>query len=398
MAPIRRRPRARDASENEDDDQPALWMVQTAQPSEHAEDAMGLQRPEDKEPDADLAGAGDSVSDLEALRLVTTPGIAREAFVSDDAPPPRSATAAAGPGSCIGLAYPEWDYTTGAYRERAAIIRLVDTPPGRAQWVDMVLLRHRATLLRVRRRFESLRSRRCVQHGQVEGEDLDIEAYVGAYGDRRARLPRGDGIYLAYRPARRDFALLLLIDVSGSTEAWCGGTHRIIDVEKEALMIVSAALQALGARFAIQAFSGHGPGQVRIAEVKLFQDAFDRARAQRIAALEPDAFTRLGAALRHATASLVREPAHRRLVLLLSDGKPNDCDRYEGRYGFEDARQALAEARLQGIAPFCVTVDEQASQNLASLFGPGNYSVVNRPEHLASALLQWLRMVTVTVG
>ena len=90
--------------------------------------------------------------------------------------------------------------------------------------------------------------------------------------------------------------------------------------------------------------------------------------------------------------------AHRRLILLLSDGKPNDCDRYEGRYGFEDARQALAEARLQGVAPFCVTVDHHASQHLAALFGPGNYSVASTPQQLASALLEWVRSVTVALG
>jgi nitric oxide reductase NorD protein len=261
-----------------------------------------------------------------------------------------------------------------------------------------VLARHRPTLTRVRRRFEALRSRRSVQYGQAEGEEVDLQAFVAAYGDRKARLPRADRLYVAYRPARRDFALLLLTDVSGSTEAWCGGTHRIIDLEKEALVVVATALQALRVRFAIQSFSGYGPREVRVGELKRFEEPFDREAAHRIAALEPDEFTRVGAALRHATATLRREPAHRRLLLLLSDGKPNDCDRYEGRYGFEDARQALAEARLQGVAPFCVTVDHHASQHLAALFGPGNYSVVSTPQQLASALLEWVRSVTVALG
>jgi nitric oxide reductase NorD protein len=101
--------------------------------------------------------------------------------------------------------------------------------------------------------------------------------------------------------------------------------------------------------------------------------------------------------VRHATATLMREPAHRRLLLLLSDGKPNDCDRYEGRHGVADVRQALAEARLQGVAPFCVTIDRTASRHLAITFGAGNFNVVREPADLPRALLDWLRVITVAL-
>ena len=124
---------------------------------------------------------------------------------------------------------------------------------------------------------------------------------------------------------------------------------------------------------------------------------YERSVARRIAGLEPDEYTRAGAALRHATAALMREPAHRRLLLLLSDGKPNDCDQYEGRYGIEDVRQALAEARLQGIAPFCVTVDRAASRQLTMTFGAGNFTVVREPAELSRALLAWLRAVAMAL-
>jgi nitric oxide reductase NorD protein len=397
---VSRRPRARAASEDEDDPNDiGPWMIQTTQPHEHAEDAMGLQRPVDKEPEADLQGAGESIAELESLKLVTTPGSVREHFVGDDELGVRGARADSKPQLVPGaLAYPEWDYTRKGYVERAAIVRTVATQPGPSPWVDAVLARHRATLAHVRRRFEALRSRRSVYYGQPDGDDIDLQAFVTAYGDRRARLPRTERLFVSYRPARRDFSLLLLADVSGSTEAWCGGTQRIIDLEKEALIVLATALQALRVRFAIQSFSGYGPRDVRVGGLKRFDETFDRSVAQRVAALEPDEFTRVGAALRHATASLRHEPAYRRLLLLLSDGKPNDCDRYEGRYGFEDARQALAEARLQGIAPFCVTVDHQAARHLAALFGPGNFSVVNSPQQLAAALLEWLRTVTVALA
>jgi len=397
---IARRPRSRRAAEDEDDEQTGVWMIQTNQPSEHAEDAMGLQRPVDKQPDEDIQGAGESVSDLEELRLVSTPGSSRELFAGEDELPVRGARVASpnAAGSAHALAYPEWDYTIAAYRDRAATVRIQEAPQGAAKWVEDVLARHRSTLTGVRRRFEALRSRRSLQFAQSEGDEIDLAAYVSAYGDLRARLPKAEALYLAHRPARRDFSLLVLIDVSASTESWCGGAHRIIDLEKEALVIVSTALEALRVRFAVQAFSGYGPGDVRVRELKAFHERPGPGLTRRVAALEPDEYTRAGAALRHATATLMREPAHRRLLLLLSDGKPNDCDRYEGRYGVEDTRQALAEARLQGIAPFCLTVDRAGSRYLPFLFGTGHYTIVTHPEHMARALVEWLRTVTAAMA
>lgn len=112
---------------------------------------------------------------------------------------------------------------------------------------------------------------------------------------------------------------------------------------------------------------------------------------RRIAGLEHDRFTRMGAALRHATASLAREQAHHRLLLLLTDGKPNDVDLYEGRYGIEDTRQAVAEARLLGLHPFCLTVDREAPAYLPRLFGPGSYAVLRRAHTLPQALIDVVR-------
>lgn len=397
--PMTRRPRARRAQDDEDDDGAGLWMIQPSAPNEHVEDAMGLQRPVDKQPDADLAGTAESIADLEALRLVSTPGSTREILTADDESIVRAAAAVPPAPSQAGrLAYPEWDYTVGAYNERAAVVRVIDAHQGPDAWVDGTIRRHRPTLARVRRRFEALRARRSVQHAQPEGDDLDLNAFVGSHADRRARLPRNERVYLTSRPARRDFAVLLLIDVSASTESWCGGAHRIIDLEKEALVIVAAALDALRVPFAIQAFSGCGPGDVRVRDVKRFDERYGRDIGRRIGALEPDEYTRTGAALRHAAATFMRQPAYRRLMLLVSDGKPNDCDRYEGRYGVEDARQALAEARLQRIAPYCVTVERHASRHLAPLFGAGNYTVVSAPEQLSAALLDWLRTVSVALA
>jgi nitric oxide reductase NorD protein len=186
-------------------------------------------------------------------------------------------------------------------------------------------------------------------------------------------------------------AIMLLVDVSGSTDGWIAADKRVIDVEREALLLVCIALDGMAEPYSVLAFSGEGPHGVVVRSVKRFDERYDNAVALRIAGLEPEHYTRAGAAIRHASTLLMSEPAEHRLLLLLSDGKPNDVDDYEGRYGVEDMRQAVTEARLQGISPFCLTVDRQPASYLGAVFGPHQYAMLPRPELLPLVLLDWLR-------
>jgi nitric oxide reductase NorD protein len=154
---------------------------------------------------------------------------------------------------------------------------------------------------------------------------------------------------------------------------------------------VCIALGALGEPYAVQAFSGHGPQSVTVRTLKRFDEPYGNQVATRIAALEPEQYTRAGAAIRHASATLMREPASQRLLLLLSDGKPNDVDVYEGRYGVEDMRRAVIEAKLQGIAPFCLTVDRHAAAYLPGVFGPTSTPCWPSPRMLPAVLLDWMQ-------
>jgi nitric oxide reductase NorD protein len=189
-------------------------------------------------------------------------------------------------------------------------------------------------------------------------------------------------------------AVTLLLDTSGSTESWLSGRQRTIDVVKEAALAFGEALATLGDRFALLAFSGQGAADVRVRLLKRFEEPPGPAVRRRIGALEPDAFTRLGGALRHATAGLARASARVRLLLVLSDGKPQDEDGYEGRYGIEDVRQAIAEAQLQGVRVFCVTVDRQGPDYLPRLFGPTGYTVIWNAEALPERLPAIYRRLT----
>jgi nitric oxide reductase NorD protein len=257
------------------------------------------------------------------------------------------------------------------------------------------MARHAALVRRVRRRFDGLRPRRERVGRQDDGPELDLAAYVSAVADWRAGRAGDDRLYAATRPARRDLALALLVDVSASTDAWVSGAQRIVDVEKESLIVLLEALDALGDRHAAMAFSGEGAGGVRLLTVKDFTEPLGAPVRRRVAALEPDGYTRTGAALRHAAALLARQPARHRLLLVLTDGRPNDVDHYAGRYGIQDTRQAVAEARLQGLVPFCLTVDREAPVYMPSIFGPRGYALLRRQDLLPAVLVEVVRRLLV---
>ncbi|HEX8358939.1 MAG TPA: VWA domain-containing protein, partial [Longimicrobium sp.] len=288
--------------------------------------------------------------------------------------------------------YPEWDYQTGRHRTPGAIVRIHPFAEADGSWSRQVLEMHAALARRVRQQFERLRARRSQLPRQRRGDDLDLAACVRMLTDLRAGHAGDDRLYTAILPARRDVAIVLLVDISGSTSEIIG-RNRIIDVEKFALLLTGEALDALGDPYAILSFSGATASNVRIRVIKSFAERNGDAVLRRVDALQPEGFTRLGAAVRHATAVLREQPAGHRLLLILSDGKPNDEDAYDGRYGVEDSRQAIAEARGFGIHPFCLTIDLKGGDYLPRIFGPSGHVILHRLDLLPTALLSVIREI-----
>jgi len=271
------------------------------------------------------------------------------------------------------------------------IVRVRPAPDTSPDWAVATLAEHAALVRRVRERFERLRARRTRLPRQREGDELDLAACVQAIVDARSGHTVDDRLYLATHAARRELAILLLVDVSGSTDTLVTKTLQVIDVEKIALLLAAEALDALGDRYAMLAFSGKGSKSVHVSTIKDFAERNGPAVRGRISALAPDANTRLGAAIRHATARLDEQTAGHRLLLILSDGKPNDIDAYQGSHGIEDSRQAINEARARNVYPFCLTVDQEDSAYLKRIFGPSGYAILPRPDHLPRVLLDVVR-------
>jgi nitric oxide reductase NorD protein len=286
-----------------------------------------------------------------------------------------------------GIAYPEWDEYTQLLRPRGATVSCSIAEEGDGGWADDVLRDHAPLVRQTRDRFAPLRARRLRLRRQRVGDELDLEECVTALTDRRIGHAPSERLYQVVRPARHTVAFMLLVDVSGSTGMRLDDGRTVLDIERMTLLLASEALATLGDPYAMLAFSGAGRHGVRVRTIKEFAEHDVGAVRRRISALVPHDNTRLGAAVRHATSVLDAQPAERRVLLILSDGKPNDVDWYQGEYAIEDSRRALHEARADGVHPFCLTVEQDEQDYLPHVFGKNGYQVLRKPEQLPAALL-----------
>ncbi len=281
--------------------------------------------------------------------------------------------------------YPEWDHRTSSYisdhcRVLESNAKTASQPP---EFLDAPEAKRR--IRAVRRQFEALRPRRVILPKQVEGDDLDIEAAVDARVTLQATGEHSDRVYRSARTKERDLAVSILLDVSRSTESSVND-RSVIDIEREALIALAWGLSACGDQAAIHTFSSLRRDRVFIQCCKAFEEPMSATIEARIASLQPGFYTRLGAAVRHVSHGLTKQATQRRLLLIITDGKPNDLDHYEGRHGIEDSRMAIREARRRGQSVFGVTVDAKTQNTFTRIFGRGGYSVIPRAEKLIEAL------------
>jgi nitric oxide reductase NorD protein len=384
--PLRRR-RAREQPRR-----PGPFIVPPADPHLSVQDPRGVERPADHG-DEELDALAEEISRLDELATVRSERAVREVLQNTG----RSGVADASETTpeCAGsVSYPEWDFRAGAYRDPGIVLRELTVPRSDPDWAALVRQRQGRLLTSLRRQFLALRPRFERLSRQLEGDDLDVDGWVAEHGERvSGGSPSGQHYRLARR-RRRDIAVALLVDASGSTDAWISRRARVIDVAKEAVVCLSEALAAIGDRHAIYAFSGQGPGDVRVWVAKRFSEPLGAGVRARIGALEPDRSTRLGGPIRHVAAALARVRAQTRILLVLSDGKPNDDDVYEGDYGVEDVRQAVHEASAIGVRPFCVTIDRRGPSYLPRLFGPSGYTLLWDATQLPTRLPQIYRHLT----
>ena len=291
-----------------------------------------------------------------------------------------------------GCLFPEWDWKKQLLRDDHC--RVIPMLPRDAEPAPLPE-RLRPLAQSLRQRFEGLRPQRVWEKRQATGTLLDLDACLHHAADmRRGAASSQPALWKRESAQHRDLACLVLADLSLSTEAWADNSHQVIDVIRDSLHLLGEALDAGQDDFAMYGFSSRRREHVRFNLIKNFAEPWGDAIHGRIQELKPGYYTRMGGAIRQATEILKDKPAEQRLLLLLTDGKPNDLDAYEGRYGMEDTRQALLEARKAGIQPFCVTIDQQAADYLPYLFGQQRFQLIRQASELPSLLPKLYLLLT----
>lgn len=287
------------------------------------------------------------------------------------------------------LLYDEWDHQRRHYRRNWCVLRETEVEPAAGDFVDATLARYRPQIAQLKRMFEMLRGEDRLLKRQAGGDDIDFDAVVEGWTDLRCGLELPERLLTRRHRAERDLAVLFMVDMSGSTKGW------VNDAEREALVMLCEALEVLGDRYAIYGFSGITRKRCEVYRIKRFDEPYDTAVRGRIAGIAPRDYTRMGVAIRHLTTVLKAVDARTRLLVTLSDGKPDDySDHYRGEYGIEDTRQALLEAHHAGIRPFCITIDHEARDYLPHLYGPVNWTLVDNVERLPLKVADIYRRLT----
>jgi nitric oxide reductase activation protein len=287
--------------------------------------------------------------------------------------------------------YDEWDRELSDHR--TGWCRVVEKTVGRGDrsFVDSTRARYRGVISSIRHQFQLMKPESLKRvANELDGDDYDLNAVIDYIADRRSSKAGGghpsERLYTKRLRRERDVAVSFLLDQSSSTARTIGRhplqpyTHpgrRIIEVEKEGLVLMSEALDAVGDPFSIYGFTSEGRRNVKFYIVKDFDEQYTDEVERRIGGINYQHNTRLGAAVRHASARLLRQEARTRLLIVLSDGRPYDHDYGDARYAREDTREALRQARADGVTPFCITIDRDSETELRDLYGEVGYTIID---------------------
>ncbi len=285
--------------------------------------------------------------------------------------------------------YPEWDYGRQHYRKNWCVMREKDVIPVYDGFREATLEKYSGLLKHLRKTFEAMRDENRLLKRQAYGDNVDIDALVEALADARDGSEMSERLFMRMHRTERNIAVMFMVDMSGSTRGW------INDAERESLVLLCETLETLGDRYAIYGFSGTTRKRCELFRIKRFDEPYNEEVRARISGIRPQEYTRMGFAIRHLTSVLNAIEARTKLLVTLSDGKPDDYhDNYRTRYGIEDTRKALQEAQRNGIHPFCITLDQEAREYLPHLYGAVNYTVIDEVGKLPFKVADIYRRLT----
>jgi nitric oxide reductase NorD protein len=286
------------------------------------------------------------------------------------------------------VVYDEWDYRRKGFRKNWCVVTEKELHPVRNTFIEQTLKQYRNQIRRLRHQFELLQTSERFVRRQRDGNDIDLDALIESLADNFAGRPPSDRLFIRLTRNQRDIAVYFLVDMSNSTAGWVGKSI------KEALVLICESMEVLNDRYGIYGFSGMRRLRCEVFPVKRMDERYSQEVRQRISAIGPREYTRMAPAIRHMTSLFAQVEAKIRLLIILSDGKPEDYDDYKGDYAIEDTRHALLEAKVKGVHPFCITIDRKAHEYMAHMYGEVNYIFIDKVNQLPARMSEIYRNLT----
>lgn len=283
-----------------------------------------------------------------------------------------------------GIPYPEWDFKRGSYRHNWCFVQEIAARENDPAWLAQVTARRRSLIFHLKRQFASLTTEWLRIKRQNAGSEFDIDAVIDSEVRRRSGGAPTESVYIDTRRDLQDMAALILIDLSYSTDAWLDGT-RVLDTIRDSVFCVGEVLDDFIEKFAVAGFSSNTRHSCHFQQIKGFNEPWHGARG-RLGTVQPGGYTRIGAALRHAQEILERQHAKRKIVLLVTDGRPCDYDRYEGNHGIHDVKKAIETGHQHGIATHAFAIEKRAAEYFPRMFTRHHFDIIPSPERLTQTI------------
>lgn len=364
-----------------DDGDGADMPIHTFEKAECLEETSGLSRKRDEEDE--LEDHEEALREVDMRQVVRSNERPRSIYRSDvildglgievDDSAPAS-----------GIPYPEWDYKKRRYKEDWCRLQVHQRSESHPDWLARVESKHAALVRRLRRQFDTLTSEFLQLRRQPVGNEFDLDAVI----DSRIRIRTGhtpdERIYIDRKKDLHDVAAVLLLDLSFSTDSWVRDV-RVLDAIMETVYCVGEVIGESIEAFAVAGFFSNTRRSCRFELLKDFHEPWQKAKLH-FGALQPQGYTRIGPALRHAHELLLNQSASRKIAILVSDGRPCDYDRYEGTYGIRDVRKAIDTGKLHGLRTHAFAIEKQATETFPQMFSRDHFDVVPRPDELARHL------------
>ena len=310
-----------------------------------------------------------------------------KALAQGNAPPAQEGGEALAGANHLSI-YDEWDYRRSGFRKNWCSLATKKIIPVTGAFVGNTLEKYRGHLTRLKHQFEMMRNQERFIRRQKDGDEIDLDALIETLADIKAGLSPAEELFIRLARDKRNISALFLVDMSSSTEGW------VNTAIKESLLLMCEALEVLGDTYGIYGFSGMRRSRSELFHIKGLAEPYSDEVKGRIAAISPQEYTRMGPPIRHLTRLLAENEARIRLLITLSDGKPEDYDDYKGDYAIEDTRHALIEAKAQGVHPFCITIDKQAHSYLPHMYGEVNYICIDEVRKLPNRIPEIYRGLT----